>query len=149
MSGNASIFIKTEESYYIGIYVMKNGGIEDIGNTLIEHYNYEKTCNLVYKRYSLKYLKNTIEDSYLQSLTDSYEYYVAALHKDALKNRQCFQYGYDDELKGESVDSTFIPYTHIQSKYIYLLSEDNKWLVSYEGSDYEFEDLATILKKIW
>lgn len=139
MSGNASVFVKTEESYYIGICIMKDGGIEGIGNTLLEHYNYEKTCNLVY-------LKNTIEDSYLQRLSDSYEYYVAALHKDALKNRQCFQYGYDDELKGESVDNTFIPYTHIQSKYIYLISEDNNWLVSYEGNDFEFGDLETNLK---
>lgn len=141
MNENAAIFYETEEGYYFGIYVANKGGINNLGNTLIHHYDYDEIQDVIEDRWALSTLETTKEETEEKRI--AFEYYVATLHPNALKHRQCFQYNVYDELQGESVDYTFIPYTHIQADYIYLKTITDTWLVSYDLSNYEFEDLLT------
>lgn len=143
MSKNAAIFYRTNEGYLNGIYIEKYGEIESLGKTLVYYYDYDKVNELVNYKWSYSELENTIEASKDNRI--GIEYYIGVLQENALKHRQCFQYDENDDLLGESVDYAFIPYTRIQADYVYLIDENNQWLVSYDVSDYEFEDLKTNL----
>lgn len=141
MNNNSMIFIETNEKYYIGIFIETLGEIEYTGRKLINHYDYEKTLELVCNKYSLLNLADSTEDSIKNRLTN--EYYVAALHERSLKNRECFKYDSYDQLIGKNIQNVFIPYTKYKADYVYLKKINSDWLVSHELSDYEFEDLET------
>lgn len=147
VGNNAMVFIETDESYYEGIYIL-NGDLERIGRTLVDHYDYDKTFDLIYEKRALRTIENNVEKSKKYILSNECDYFIAALHSDALKNRECFRYGNNHQLLGESVDETFIPYTSYYAKYVYFINHNNQWLVSYEESGYEFEDLVTNIEML-
>lgn len=143
MSENAAIFLQSDD-YYFGIYVARNGSINGVGKTLIENYDFDEVIDLVGNKQPIEYLEKTVGESKCKSLTSTCEYFVACCDRDSLTKRQCFiYYGDEEELMGEGIDYTFIPYTSIEAKYIYLMDSNENWLVSHEDSDYVFEDLKT------
>lgn len=148
MSENSAIFLQSGD-YYFGIYIARNGSINGVGKTLIENYDFDDVIDLVGNKQPIEYLEKTVEASKCKALTSTYEYFVACLNKDSLMNRQCFRYyGDEEELMGESEDYTFIPYTYMEAKYVYLMDSNENWLVSHEGSDYVFEDLKTNVDRL-
>ncbi|MCE5132225.1 hypothetical protein KJB62_12690 [Staphylococcus saprophyticus] len=148
MSENSAIFLQTDD-YYFGIYVARNGSINGVGKTLIKNYDFDQVIDLVDNKQPIEYLEKTVAESKNKTLTSTYEYFVACCDKDSLTKRQCFiYYGDEEELMGEGIDYTFIPYTSIEAKYIYLMDSNENWLVSHEGSDYVFEDLKTNVDRL-
>ncbi|MCD8845209.1 hypothetical protein [Staphylococcus gallinarum] len=142
MNERAGIFVKVGEFYY-GIYVMKHGNIESLGKILVDYYDYDKALKLVNEKFSLSELKGTIKESIDNRLCDYNEHFIACMHEDALKHRHCFSYNTHGQLRGVGKDWSFVPYTEIEVDYIYLLSKTfgNDWLVSYEGSHFDFESV--------